>query len=146
MKLFSNLSDIHKERAIHMAEHIVMQGLIDDGFSAIPSSEEEKEHYGSIQSALAEAKTLPTPADQAQFIFENPITGDLVFEQAYELASTAIYVEKDEVSFSLKDIDCHFADSEENNSEEDAATSSEGESLIKGTITNMVKKDNKQLN
>lgn len=138
MKLFQALSDEHKERSIHMAEHIVLESFLENGFEGNPETDEEKAHFAEIREVLETARGIEDHGEQLEFLFENSATGDLIFEKAYELASSAFYIESGEVAFNLDEMDSHFGD----DSDEDDA-----EEIKKDVeVPPVVKKDNKHLN
>ena len=114
MKLFSNLSEKHKERAIHMAEHIVLDTLLEKGIS-VPTDApiEVIERFDKITTLIAEAKKIEDPSDQADFLFDNDLTSELIFQDAYDLASTSLYIEPDEIAFQLSEIDESFSETGE---------------------------------
>ncbi len=112
MKLFSTLSNTNKERALHMAEHIVLDGLLENGVQGEPENAEEQEQLEEAQKALIHAKTLATTDEQAEYLFENSTTGELILEKAYLVASTAYYIEEDETAFFIKEMDEHFSNKE----------------------------------
>lgn len=138
MKIFSTLSDDHKERAIHMAEHIVLDNLLEQGYDEKPEGPEEKETFDKVQEALTYVKELER-GEQVEYLFDHPIVGDIIMEKAYNVASTAFYIENDEIAFHLSEIDSHFGDDEEELTDED---------IIEDTTTEiqMSKKDSKMLN
>lgn len=118
MKLFANLSDEHKERAIHTAEHMVINSLLTDGFEIEPEAPEDKEAVLNIKEVIEHAKTLEDPSKQTEYLFENQLTGDLIFEKAYQLAIAAFYIEKNELAFNLEEMDEHFDNSDDDGNEE----------------------------
>lgn len=143
MKVFSNLSDTHKERAIHHAEHMIINTLLEDGVFGDPKTDEEKEDFKKLTEAVKKAQSLPEE-EQIEFLFENDITGEFIFEKAHHLASTAIYTEKDETVFSLAEIDAHYEDMDDE--EEIVENIDADEKEMHDIISSNVKRDNKQLN
>lgn len=113
MKQFRNLSDKHKERAIHMAEHIVIDNLLRDGIMLpMEADDDTKERFEKITALLTEAKEIEDPAEQAEFLMDNDLTGEVIFQEAYDLADEALYIEKGEMAFDLAEIDDHYIDEE----------------------------------
>lgn len=141
MKLFSSLSDMHKERAIHMSEHIVMANLLEFGFGPVGTTPEQEEHFKKIEEVLEKARLLEDPLEQAGFIFENPLTGDLIFEQAYDMAASSIYLEEGELAFSLDDMNSHFSDEDADGNKTDSKDDGSNETISKATT-----KDSSHLN
>lgn len=93
-----------------MAEHVIIDEVIENGIDGDPKSPEEKEHFLEIQEALSHAKSLGNREEKAEYLFENAATGEFIFDRACQMATEAIYIEKDETVFSLKEIDEHFSD------------------------------------
>ncbi len=144
MKLFSTLTDTNKERAIHMAEHVVLEGILENGVEGEPENAEEQEKFEEAIRAVAHAKTLATIDEQTEYLYENSATGELILERAYHVASTAFYIEEDEIAFSLREIADHFDNKEETSG--DVKDESEAEKEFASFITNAPKKDTKHLN
>lgn len=142
MKLFSTLTNTNKERALHMAEHIVLDGLLENGVQGTPENAEEQEQFEEAQKALEHAKTLATTDEQAEYLFENSTTGELILEKAYQVASTAFYIEEDEMAFHLKEMDEHFSNKEPGEEKEETLDEKEFASLI----TTAPPKDTRHLN
>lgn len=139
MKIFSTLSDIHKERALHMAEHLVMNGLLESGIHGEPENAEEREQLEELKKHIEYAKTLSTPDEQVEYLLHNEITTDLILDQAYQIATSAIYIEEDETVFYIKDIDSHYIKKSSNESRE------EDEKEFAELVANS-KRDTKHLN
>lgn len=143
MKLFATLTDTDKERAIHMAEHVVLEGLLTEGVHGDPETPEEQERLEEAEKAIAHAKTLPTLSEQTEYLFGNATTGELILEKAYQVASSSFYIEEDEMAFSLKEMEDHFDKKE---AAEGAEDSSEDEKEFAAFVTTAPKKDTKHLN
>eukprot|EP00697_Spironema_sp_BW2_P011095 gnl/Spiro4/26684_TR13252_c1_g2_i1.p15 gnl/Spiro4/26684_TR13252_c1_g2~~gnl/Spiro4/26684_TR13252_c1_g2_i1.p15 ORF type:complete len:146 (-),score=8.72 gnl/Spiro4/26684_TR13252_c1_g2_i1:7580-8017(-) len=145
MKLFSTLTDTNKERAIHMAEHVVLEDLLTEGIHGEPESAEEQERLAEAERAVAHAKTLTSLDEQTEYLFENSVTGELILEKAFQVASTSFYLEEDETAFSLKEMDDHFNKKDETEVKV-AEGNSDDEKEFAAFITNAPKKDTKHLN
>jgi hypothetical protein len=147
MKLFSTLTDTNKERAIHMAEHVVLEDLLTEGIHGEPENAEDQERLKEAERAVAHAKTLASVDEQTEYLFENPVTGELILEKAYQVASSSFYLEENETVFSLKEMDDHFDKKEVDEAEAKVTeSSSEDEKEFAAFITNVPKKDTKHLN
>ena len=129
-----------------MAEHMVLDNLLEHGMQEeVPEGDEEKEQLNLINAALIHAKTLGE-GEQAEYLFENATTGELIFDKAYQVASTALYIEDDELAFHLSEIDSHFDDEDNNENDEPAKELSEEEKEFASLLSNAPKKDASQLN
>jgi hypothetical protein len=142
MKLFSTLSDTDKERAIHMAEHIVLDDFLENGVNEEPENEEEQERLEEAEKAIAHVKTLGSDEEKAEFLFENSATGEMILERAYQIASSSIFIEENETAFFLKEMSDHFGNKDKSAEEGESSDSKPVEALI----SNAPKKDMRHLN
>ena len=115
-----------------MSEHIVINGMLDNGYNVDQS--EEIDNIEEIQEILAEAKLIEDKLEQINFLLSNEVMEEIIFNEAYELASSALYIENNGIAFELKDIDSKYSDEKNENCEDvvdDAQTL-----IVKSTVKN----------
>jgi hypothetical protein len=114
MRLYHQLTEEEQHQAMHFCVDQVLGDLI-DGNIELDLSEENATLNEKLQAALEHIKTLTLPEEKGDYLMNEPMISELVFDIVDDMTRQAYYHEPGEMVIYTSDL----TDGEEEEAEED---------------------------
>jgi len=144
MKLFYQLSSKQQDAAIEHCADLVANNAIEHGLKIEATDDTDgkalKDRIDAILKSLKMNVELKTREDKLQFLMDDEVFSDTIFELASEMANNAFYHDNDELVVFTDALDSRVA----SNDDEDEAADDEADEDIK-TVEDLVRPHLKKL-